>query len=278
MTTATFPQTRPASISQPALPPRGLPPAARLTDLPPIDLASLVAAGSLQTRVDRKYLVSGPVEAAALAQLTASARVLEIAGRRRFSYRTVYFDTPEWSSYLASTRRRRRRYKVRTRTYLDADVCWLEVKTKDGRGRTVKTRTHHPLWADETLAAPAPEFLISALTGTVADPAGEVARLAPVLSTHYQRATLFLPADGARATIDTDLVALDGLGGRLCLADQVIIETKSPSTPSAMDRTLWRLGQRPIKVSKYATSLAVLRPDMPANKWQPALRRLLAGD
>jgi hypothetical protein len=38
---------------------------------------------------------------------------------------------------------RTRRFKIRTRTYVDSAECWLEVKTRDQRGNTVKHRREH---------------------------------------------------------------------------------------------------------------------------------------
>ena len=249
---------------------------AQLSELGTIDLPSLVAAGSLQTRLDRKYLVPECLVPGLLGQFRDSVLVLQIDRHRRFGYRTVYFDTTDATSYLATTRRRRLRYKVRTRIYLDSGDCFLEVKTKDGRGRTVKTRTPYPLRDADRLTDEARAFLADELAGRLADPEADIERLAPALSTHYQRATLFLPDDAARVTIDTDLVAREHGGQVLHLDGQAIVETKSGRAASAMDRALWRAGHRPIKVSKFATCLAALDPSLPASKWRPALRRIQA--
>ena len=35
-----------------------------------------------------------------------------------FDYESVYFDTPDLTCYLLAARRRRRRFKIRTRTYV----------------------------------------------------------------------------------------------------------------------------------------------------------------
>ena len=92
-----------------------------LDDLPTIGLDDLMETAALQTRRDRKYLL--PVdEAWALLDGTA-ARVLEIDGLRSFDYESIYFDTASRDSYLGSARRRPRRFKVRTRTYLDTQEC-----------------------------------------------------------------------------------------------------------------------------------------------------------
>ena len=55
----------------------------------------------------------------------------------------------------------------------------------------------------------------------------------------------------------------------------VVVETKSGQSPSIADRYLWRAGIRPSKISKYATGLAALNPQLPANKWQRTIGQYL---
>ena len=88
-------------------------------------LTELNSAAGLLTRVDRKYLV--PLERAQelVGGLISEAQVLDIDGRRRFSYASTYFDTPGLEAFILAARKRRRRFKVRTRTYLDTGLCFL---------------------------------------------------------------------------------------------------------------------------------------------------------
>ncbi|MEQ1737369.1 MAG: hypothetical protein ABL886_13315, partial [Rhodoglobus sp.] len=80
--------------------------------LPAISLDELVSAASLQTRVDRKYVLSRRHADAVLATLPTfdgMPRALEIDGSRSAAYESVYFDTPQLLSYrMAATARRRR--------------------------------------------------------------------------------------------------------------------------------------------------------------------------
>ena len=46
---------------------------------------------------------------------------------------------------------------------------------------------------------------------------------------------------------------------------------------AAADRLLWRGCIRPMRISKYATGLAALRPDLPDGPWRRALRRHFCG-
>ena len=277
--------------------------------LAPTSLAELNGAAGLLTRVDRKYLV--PLERAQelVGGLSSEARVLEIDGRRRFSYASTYFDTPGLEAFMLTARKRRRRFKVRTRTYLDSGLCFLEVKTRGARGTTVKRRMgYHPDDASR-LTGSGRAFVAACLASTgVTGPAAArdvAAALRPVLATTYERTTLHLPEAEARATIDTSLTwrrltptarerttaagagapqalrpahltaAIDD-GEPVAVTGLAVVETKNPATPSPADRALWDAGHRPARISKYATGMALLHPELPANRWYRTLTHELA--
>jgi hypothetical protein len=240
--------------------------ASGLWDLAPIGLDDLIDRAALQTRVDRKYLVPLAEVDALLADLEAGTEVLEVDGVRAFTYETVYFDTPDLTSYRLTAYRRRRRFKVRTRTYVDSATCWLEVKVAGLRGSTVKHRTPHHRDHQATVD-PGRDFVDEVLAGFV-----EQASFVPTLVTRYRRCTLFVPATASRVTIDTDLSWHDG-HHRLHLPDLAIVETKTSRAASTVDRRLWQRGHRPTRISKYATGLAALRADLPDAPWRRVLRR-----
>ncbi len=62
-------------------------------------------------------------------------------------------------------------------------------------------------------------------------------------------------------------------GAVLSRPDLVAIETKSAGGAGELDRILWRRGHRPDRISKFATGLAALRRELPANRWARVLRR-----
>jgi hypothetical protein len=231
-----------------------------------ICLAELIEKAELQTRVDRKYVLPRAEAFSLLEHVPADTRVLEIDGRRIFGYQSVYFDTDDLVSFRLAAYRRRRRFKIRTRTYLDSSLCFLEVKTESGRGGTVKTRLPYQR-RDEDSVAPGRWFVDSVL-GDRTD-----LQFAPTLVTRYRRITLFQAAGNSRATIDLDLSFTDTDGRRMRLPDIAVIETKTGSAVSPVDRLLWAHGHRPAPISKYATGLAALRPGLPSAKWRRTLRR-----
>ena len=235
--------------------------------LRPISLPDLVAQAALLTRVDRKYVVPLTEADALVAAVADRGQVLEIDGKRQFGYRSTYFDTPARESFMTSGRSRRLRWKVRTRTYLDSGSSWLELKTRSARDHTLKQRVVHPDALElGGLTDPGRAFLAETIGGPTTD------ALEPVLVTAYRRTTLYLPASQSRVTVDVDLgwTSLSRYADleRTSLA---IVETKTGSTPSDMDRLLWRRGHRPARLSKYGVGMAALHPDLPRLKWHRAM-------
>jgi hypothetical protein len=240
--------------------------AAAVANLSPVGLDVLVERADLQTRIDRKYLVP----ASMLGSLVESTglRALDINGRRSFRYESVYFDTPALVSYKAAAHRRRMRFKVRTRSYLDSGVSWLEVKTRDQRGLNTKERLGYDIERRATLAAPGLRFL-----RTYEQIAPSSDELHATLTTRYHRATLLDEGSGSRTTIDTGVEWETPAGSRTALPAMAIVETKTDGAPCEVDHRLWSMHIRPTKMSKYCTGLAALTPGLPANKWNRVLRR-----
>lgn len=244
----------------------------RLNDLAPISLDELIAEAELLKRVDRKYLLGWDDATVLLDLLPDSARVLDIDGRREFGYASTYLDTPELGFFTQAAHRRRQRMKVRTRTYLDAGATYLEVKTRH-RGYTVKDRILHPLWA--TALTDEGEQLVADKARAGGLDHLDAGRLRPVLDTDYRRSTLYLPGDDARVTLDFGLSWTSRIDGSRCDAgDWIVVETKGATRPSGFDRQLWSMGHRPLRISKYATGLATLHPDLPGNRWHRVLNRI----
>ena len=247
---------------------------AATAEMPPVGLEQVIATADLQTRTDRKYLVTAEVFARFATAMTNRFMVLEIQGLRLFRYESVYFDTEELTAYLRHAHGRRQRFKVRTRAYLDVVDCVLEVKTKSGRGETIKDRLPYP-WADRyQLTETARRFALD----RIGDPA-TVQDLDPVMTSAYRRATMLDPLSGSRLTCDVGVTfgaagAEDGDPDlRTAREDLVLVESKTVGAAATADNVLWRLGQRPVVLSKYCVGMALIHSDLPANRWNRELRR-----
>lgn len=234
--------------------------------LAPVDLEAVIALAGLQTRIDRKYLVPHTVLTDLLARLGERMWVLDIQGRRAFDYESVYFDTPDLLTYRQHAHGRRRRFKVRTRSYLNSGETVLEVKTEGGRAETVKHRTPYEMADRYRLNTRARNVLDAELPADVAD-------LRASLISSYLRATFLDPQTGSRMTCDVDLSFQDRGLTVTGPDDQVLIESKTTGRAAPVDTMLWRMGHRPVALSKYCVGLALLNPHLPANRWNQTLRR-----
>lgn len=95
---------------------------------------------NLMNRVDSKFMLPLSFLPELLTHIQGQYRVLDIQGKRLFSYYNQYFDTPELDLYKAHHNGKLNRYKVRQRRYVDTATEYLEVKLKNNQSRTVKTR------------------------------------------------------------------------------------------------------------------------------------------
>jgi hypothetical protein len=242
--------------------------AAAVLDLPTVDLEQVLAAASLQVRMDRKYLLT-PEQFTTLAySIRGRFHALEIDERREFGYESVYFDTADLALFCNHRQGRRRRFKVRTRSYLDSGQCMFEIKLKGRRGQTIKHRLPYCYADRASMTAAATAFLDSTLSGECLP----LPPLAPVLTTSYRRSTLVDLTAGDRLTCDVDLVCADE-ADLVCGGDHVLVESKSTGAGSAVDRALAALGVRPVSISKYCVAVALLHPEIPANRWNRTLRQ-----
>ncbi|THV28641.1 polyphosphate polymerase domain-containing protein [Glycomyces paridis] len=239
--------------------------------LPGAGLDAVVASADLQTRVDTKYLLEPEAYRRFLGYLTAGGEwaCLDIGGRRRFAYESVYFDTPDLLTYRQHRQGRRRRFKVRTRLYADSGECAFEVKVKGARQDTVKERLPYAAADAARITPEAAGHLASTLWEAygMAVPPGLEARL----RTDYRRHTLVHLAAGVRITCDEDLRCVSDRG-TVVARPMCLVEVKAAKPGGSADRLLWAIGQRPVSVSKYCLAVAVLAPGTGANPWARARR------
>lgn len=242
-----------------------------LATFPPISLAETQNRAEFMTRKDRKYLLPVDLLGDLLHLAPEGTSVMEIDGQRLFRYHSIYFDEADRSAYLAGLRRRPNRFKVRTRHYVDSDLRLLEVKTMSARGETVKTRIAHDCGDLTELSDTERDWLAG-----FDQVRRHVDGLLPCLSTTYQRATFVLPEDDGRVTIDLGLTwGAPGSPG-FAVGPYAVIETKGTGKATAIDQALWRMGIRPVPMSKFAVGLSILNPELPANRWNRLRNRLTA--
>jgi hypothetical protein len=238
----------------------------------PVTLEGLNGKAEMLERLDQKYICRADLLRPAFASFSAHFDMLDIDGRRSFTYETRYFDSDDTRAYHDHHQGRRKRCKVRVRHYLEAGLTYLEVKLKDRRDVTVKRRLRldRPITTLDARCMAFVEAEWSALYGT---PFGLT--LDPVLSMTYRRMTLVAQLGGERMTVDTAL-SFDAGGNTVEVPPEMfILETKSPNGRGHADAILRHHHLQPTaRVSKYCVGMAATAQVTRANRFLPAMRRL----
>ncbi len=240
----------------------------------------------LMNRTDTKFVTTVDRLRLLLTMAHNDYRAQEIDGKRQALYYTAYFDTPDNNMYLVHQNGHAGRQKLRIRSYVDSGLNYLEVKTKNNRGRTKKKRVDmvdfdplHPdhgirfLRQDDQYVA-YDNFLRKHLRY---DPT----ILSEQMENHFHRITLVNKAKTERLTIDTDLCFHNlKTGNDADLTGLVIIELKRDGLqPSPILGLLRDLRIKPSGFSKYCMGSALTNPDLKRNNFKERLRlveRLLA--
>lgn len=246
--------------------------ATSLSTFDTISLDGLNSKAAMLERLDQKYIIPAARLRPAFDAFRDIFEVLEIDGKRSFTYATRYFDDPEQRGYYDHHQGRRKRCKVRVRNYVDAGFSYLEVKLKDKRDVTIKKRLKvaSPLeHLDETCTS----FIDQCHAEIYGVPLGRA--LYPVIGMRYQRITLVAKEGGERMTIDTRLDFFSGDLAREVPPEMFIVETKSAKGNGIADAILRGLHIHPTKrCSKYCIGMAALGQVDRANRFLPALKRL----
>lgn len=238
-----------------------------LAGFAPITLAEM-AGIALMDRTEIKFVLDESSLLAVLPELAAHYRLLNFDGIALNRYRTLYFDTPDFSMYRRHQAGGRNRFKVRSRRYVDSDLSFLEVKHKLRQNRTVKARlqtdgflthlTHIPATTSDFLDSALPEALQA---------------VEPKLWNDYVRITLAGINDKERVTLDT-AVMFRRDGSAVALPGLVIAEVKQErlNLNSPFVRQMRAHGHRPTGFSKYCVGVASLYDDVKHNAFKPKLR------
>jgi hypothetical protein len=227
-----------------------------LARLKSVSLEDIDERAALLRRVDHKYLVERDILLELLDELSHDHDVLEIDGRRRFAYASVYFDTPDLRCFHEHVHGTRPRFKTRTRHYVDTGNCVFEVKLKNAQDESAKRQIDHDANARDRLTPAALRLTREALTEAGVKPPQE---LRPTVQSSFDRVTLAAREGGARLTCDLG-VRLSVLRGSAVglQPSHALLESKSEDGESPADRALERLGAEPVSLSKYRTAVALL--------------------
>lgn len=234
-----------------------------LQNFPAITLAEMSSV-KLMNRTDTKFVTTLPQLCRLLEMAQGDYYAQEIDGERNMLYDTTYFDTLGFDMFKDHQHGHAGRQKIRFRTYVSSNLQFMEVKTKNNKGRTKKKRmevTDMDLRDEEKLA-----FIAKHLKY-------DSGLLMPAIQNAFDRITLVNKAKTERLTIDTNLQFHNLVTGiDKCMEPLVIVELKRDGLCySPVLEMLRQLRIFPHGFSKYCMGSALTNGDLRTNRFKPKL-------
>ena len=221
---------------------------------------------ALMTRVDKKYTTSNNCIVDIFNKINQHYDILEINGRRAFSYKTEYFDTANNILFKNHQNGKLNRYKIRFRDYLETKKSFLEVKFKSNKGITKKTRISVP-FKEKNINSIAKKFIESQSPYLLKN-------LKIKVINNFERVTLVNILSKERVTIDFNLkFKSDILDTKSKINNLVIIEIKREkgNIKSPLFSILKQKKIRPTSFSKYAIGSCLLDKEIKYNRFKKKL-------
>ncbi len=224
-----------------------------------------MSAVKLMNRVDTKYVTTVDRLIQLLNLLADEYFIQDADGVRKFPYYTVYFDTPDCHMYMMHHTGKKKRVKIRMRTYKNSGQNFLEIKKKNNKGRTRKKR----IGIDEIVPTTVP------YTGFISSHSNfDSEHLCRQIENSFDRITLVNQGFTERLTIDTNLhfhnLANDN---HYRLPNLAIIELKRDGMyQSPVVKHLQSLRIKPCGFSKYCMGMAFTNPSLRQNRFKERVR------
>jgi hypothetical protein len=217
----------------------------------------------LLNRVDTKFVINQNRLPEMLNGLNEHYFVLDIDGVRMYPYHTTYFDTEDLLAYRNHHNGKLNRYKVRLRTYMISGQNFFEIKFKNNKRRTIKSRVTVP--SDTPVITGKAETLLlkkSPFTAGV---------LQPKLSVNFHRTTLVSKKMNERITIDTG-ISFTKDHQQKDYNGLLIVEVKQDrSEESPVLRRLHQMHVNPARLSKYCLGVLTMFEGVKYNLFKETL-------
>lgn len=221
----------------------------------------------LMNRMDTKYVFTEDKLLPFLERVNNGYRLLDTNPLRYSNYNSLYYDTPDFKLYFTHHRGKAGRYKIRFRSYNDTNLFFLEIKHKNNKGRTDKSRKRK----EEIEQALTPDSFEYISRKTPFDPATLEAKL----QVEFSRLTFVNNEENERATIDFNL-RFSRNGTVVALPGIVVAEIKQSkfSVKSGAISALRELKVREENMSKYCIGTALIYPHIKQNNFKSKLHTI----
>jgi len=220
----------------------------------------------LMNRVDLKFCFHFNQAHLVFESIKDSYSVLEIEGESIFNYYNTYYDTIDNQMYLNHHNGKLNRYKIRVRRYDQTNNCFLEIKFKNNKGRTIKKRMERSGF-DSPFNTSELDF-VSKLTPFSGD------KLSPKIINTFNRITLVNNSFTERVTIDFAPGFKNG-EKEVTLHNLVIVEIKQnrANETAQLTQALRSLKVEKQGFSKYCIGRS-LTEDIKQNNFKPLLLKI----
>lgn len=216
---------------------------------------------SLMNRTDMKFVFEIDLLPVLLSTIQPFYRSLQINGKRIFNYKTDYFDTDDFQMFTDHSNGKQNRFKIRYREYIGSNLSFLEVKFKNNKGRTLKSRISSCF--GDKITSPVDIKFIEENTPFLHD------QLKYALTNEFTRITLVNKKEKERLTLDFSLrFNKESLINRL--PNLVIVEVKQEeiNLNSPVVQVLRKYGIRQVSFSKYVSGAIMLNKNLKYNQFK----------
>ncbi len=238
-----------------------------ISDFEPISLQEMDTV-ALMKRIDTKFIFNRNILEKIFPLFLDQYKLLYVNGVVKSKYTSLYFDTDDFKFFLNHHNGRLDRSKVRFREYVDSEVCFLEVKRKNPKGKTIKKRIKVEK-SSKTLNHAQKEFVHNRLKRDY--------ELQYCHKNFFHRITMVNKFAKERITIDFDLeFQNDKETIRNQTKNIVIAELKQEklNRTSFFYKLMKENGIRPSGMSKYCIGTSLLNEDLKANRFKKNFRIL----
>lgn len=222
---------------------------------------------SLMNRYDFKFILTSEEACCLLNNLSNEYDVISNNDQMVRLYETRYFDTIQRDSFYLHHKGKLPRHKIRTRTYVDTNDQFLEIKFKNNKDKTEKFRVNASVSENLLMHSNIVTFLNEHNIHNLND-------LEEALLVRYNRISLKHKNLNERITFDFDITFANHQKKTL-VKDIVIVEVKQEKKNKSLVVALLKsMNKRAISLSKYCYGLISLDPSIKHNNFNPLLKDL----
>ena len=203
----------------------------------------------------QKYITTTKKVGNILFSLGNRFRVLNVGGKKVFSYRTLYFDTWNCCFFNEYLNENPLRHKVRLRETENGNRRYFEVKVSDStKNRQLKQRIAIESW--ECFKNAQTEELLGRGTGLTFE------QITPILECQFKRIVLIDNKAQQRVSIDLSPIFINSRTGvNIGVPELVIIETKrNTNNPDLFAELIDSESAQKSDISRYMTGMLATNP------------------